>query len=67
MRLSQKWVEKLVNMPEAMMGYQTVNVVLKDGRTIEGLIVLNCQDILSKIYFSEDDIVDIVADPRVTP
>jgi len=61
MRLSRKWVDKLVNLPEAGMGYQTVDVRLKDGRTVNGLIVLNCQDIMGTVYFSEDDIVDIVA------
>jgi len=61
MRLSRKWVDKLVNLPEAGMGYQTVDVRLKDGRTVKGLIVLNCQDIMGTVYFSEDDIVDIVA------
>ncbi|MBI2674307.1 MAG: hypothetical protein HYX22_01015 [Candidatus Yanofskybacteria bacterium] len=61
MRLSQKWVDKLVNLPESGMGYQTVDVILKNGSTVRGLIVINCQDILGKVYFSEDDIVDIVA------
>ena len=61
MRLSQKWVDKLVRMPEAGMGYQVVDVVLKNGSTVLGLIVLNCQDILGSVYFSENDIADIVA------
>ena len=60
MRLSQKWVRKLITLPGAM-GVQTVDVVLKDGITVYGLMVLNCQDILGMVYFSEDDIVDIVA------
>lgn len=64
MRLSQKWVDKLMGLltlPDAMAGFQTVDVVLKNGTTIHGLMVLNCQDILGSVYFSEDDIVDIVA------
>lgn len=60
MRLGQKWVDKLVNLPESGMGYQVVDVILKNGSTIKGIMVLNCQDILEKVYFSEDDIVDIV-------
>ena len=60
MRLSQKWVDKLVNLPEAGMGHQTVDVVLKNGSVIKGLIIVNCQDILGSVYFSEDDIVDIL-------
>ncbi len=61
MKLSQKWVDKLVNLPEAGMGYQVVDVILKNGTTVRGMMVLNCQDIVGKVYFSEDDIVDIVA------
>jgi len=63
MRLSQKWVAKLVNLPGAGTGYQTVNVVLRNGSTVQGLVVLRCQDILGTVYFSEDDIVDIIVEP----
>ena len=63
MRLSQKWVDKLVILPEAGMGYQIVDVILKNGSVIRGLIVLRCQDILGTVYFSEDDIVDIIVEP----
>ncbi len=59
MRLSKKWVDKLLNLPEAGMGYQVVDVILKDGKTIKGLIVLGCQDILGHVSFSESDIADI--------
>ncbi len=59
MRLSKKWVDKLVNLPEAGMAYQVVDVILEDSRTIQGLIVLGCQDILGHVSFSESDIVDI--------
>ena len=64
MRLSQKWVDKLVSivtLPDAMAGFQTVDVVLKNGANVQGLMVRNCQDIMGEVYFSEDDIVDIVA------
>ena len=60
MRLSQKWVRKLIQLPGGM-GFQTIDVVLKDGTTVRGLMVLNCQDIMGTVCFSEDDIVDIVA------
>ena len=61
MRLSQKWVKKLLNLPGAELGCQTVDVILKNGTIIQYLMVLNCQDILGAVYFSEDDITDIVA------
>jgi len=60
MRLSQKWVDRLVNLPEMGMGYQVVDVILKNGSTVKGLMVVNCQDILVEVYFSEEDIADIV-------
>ena len=61
MRLSRKWVDKLLRMPEAGMGYQVVDVVLKNGSVVRGMMVLNCQDILGAVYFSDDDIADIIA------
>ena len=63
MRLSQKWVGKLLNLPGAGTGCQTIDVVLKNGSTVEHLIVLRCQDILGTVRFSEDDIVDIIVEP----
>ncbi len=43
LKLSPKWVKKLVELPESGMGYQTVVVRLKNGMEIAGLTVLNCQ------------------------
>jgi hypothetical protein len=62
-KLSEKW-SKLSWMPETGMGYQIATVVLKDGRRlnqvviIEGLIagIRNVTD----IPFQEDDIEDII-------
>lgn len=64
MKLSQKWIDYLVGLPETGMGYQNVTVHLKNGEKREGTIVIGCQDIDStwskeEINFSEDDITDI--------
>lgn len=37
MRLSQKWVDKLINLPEAGVGYQIVDVILKNDSVVRGL------------------------------
>lgn len=58
---------KLAALPEEGMGYQYVDVRLKDGRRIPWVIVINCA-ILSlpdKLgVIRTDDILDIVAIPR---
>lgn len=58
--LSQKWIDKLKNLPESGMGYQNVTVKLKNGVVLKG-IVMN-SDILkvdSYVIFRNDDIDDI--------
>ena len=44
-RLSPKWTERLLSLPESGMGYQVVDVTLRDGKTLSGLAVFNGQDI----------------------
>lgn len=63
MRLPKKWSKKLENMPETGMGYQTVEILLKDGRTFTGIIE-NSKFITrikesNTIPFSKSDIKDI--------
>ncbi len=41
--LDKKWTERLLDLPESGMGYQSVRVCLKDGRTLEDVVVLNAQ------------------------
>jgi len=60
MQLSQKWVDKLVDMAESGMGYHRVDVHLKDGSVVRGVLVFNCESVKSSVKFSEADIVDIV-------
>lgn len=43
LKLSFKWIKKLIELPESGMGYQIVTVRLKNGTEIAGLTVLNCQ------------------------
>ena len=37
----KKWIKKLVSMPETGMGYQIVDITLKDGRVISRVTVSN--------------------------
>ena len=60
--LSAQWSKKLLALPESGMGYQKVNVMLKSGLVINGLIVQNAQELIvpAKIEsFKEEDILDI--------
>jgi len=62
LRLSKVWVKKLLNLPETGMGYQKVDVLLKDGRKIEGVFVYNAEFLeLPEAYqgVTINDIVDI--------
>lgn len=61
MRLSQKWIDKLLKLPETRMGCQIVDVYLKNGNILWELLVINGEEIINlKHYsFSESDIKDI--------
>ena len=37
--LSQKWIDKLKNLPESGMGYQNVMVKLKNGVVFNGTVI----------------------------
>lgn len=41
------------------MGYQKVDVILKGGNILKGLIVLNAEDCQTENEFIVEDIVDI--------
>lgn len=61
-KLSKHWVEILSNLPESGMGYQKVNVKLKNGKVINNALVFNAEELeipntKTKIILS--DIVDI--------
>lgn len=44
-KLSKKWVEYLASVPESGMGYQIVDVMLKDGRVLKNTVVFNAEDL----------------------
>ena len=42
-KLSKKWIKYLISLPESGMGYQIVDIELKDGRIIKGVYVFNAE------------------------
>lgn len=61
MRLSKKWIDKLVALPENGMGYQFVDIYLKNGIIIRKVAVVNCEALIYRgnLSFSETDIQNI--------
>ncbi len=61
-RLKGKWVNKLANMPESGMGYQIVDITLKDGQVIKEVTILYCDEVYIPDgckKFKEENIVKI--------
>lgn len=61
-KLSKKWVEYLASMPESGMGYQIVDIMLKDGRVLKEIAVFNAEELgLPPEYkdFRTEDIQDV--------
>ena len=46
LKLNKYWTEYLLKYPEAGMGYQRVDVILKSGQIIKDIIVLNAEDLV---------------------
>jgi len=44
-KLSKKWVKHLLLMPESGMGYQTIDIILKNAHVIEKINVFNAEDL----------------------
>ena len=59
--LSQQWIDKLVRLPESGMGYQVVDVRLRDGRILTGVLVQNAEllSLPEGVVFVNEDIADI--------
>lgn len=44
-KLEKKWTDYLVDQPESGMGYQKVDIWLKDNRVLKNVLVFNAQEI----------------------
>jgi hypothetical protein len=58
-RLPEQWSERLIHLPESGMGYQRVNIVLKEGKVLKNVTVLNAEECQVSEPFEPSDIVDV--------
>jgi hypothetical protein len=58
-QLPQPWIERLVKLPESGMGYQRVNIVLKHGKILRDIIVLNAEQAVVPEPIKPSDIIDV--------
>jgi hypothetical protein len=58
-RLPPVWIDRLVHLPETGMGYQKVNIILKVGKVLKDVIVLNAEECQVAEPFEPSDILDV--------
>ena len=44
LHLNERWVDHLCGLPETGMGYQIVDVVLRNGEQFRGIVVYNAEE-----------------------
>jgi hypothetical protein len=57
--LPPRWIEKLTQLPESGMGYQRVNIVLKKGKVLKDVVVLNAEEAQAPEAFEPSEILDV--------
>lgn len=58
-RLTKFWIDKLVALPETGMGYQKVDLKLKNNQTLKNVTVYNAEECEVSQPFNPEDIIDI--------
>lgn len=61
-KLNERWIEILSNLPESGMGYQKVDVKLKNGKVIKNVLVFNAEELEipdKEVKITLSDIADI--------
>lgn len=58
-KLNEKWSKALLQYPETGMGYQEVDIHLKDGQILEKVIIHNAEIIETKQNFDVNNIEKI--------
>lgn len=61
LKLTRKWIEHLQTIPESGMGYQIVDIALRDGRLLKKILVLNSEEIELTIGNDSLHLKDIVS------
>jgi hypothetical protein len=57
--LPKIWMEQLVNLPESGMGYQRVDILLRQGEVLKSVMVFNAEECQVPKPFNPSDIVDV--------
>ena len=68
--LNDRWVNRLCDLPEHGMGYQIVDVLLRSGERVQGVVVLNAREVqwpANRTQIAPHDIVDIKATRNANP
>jgi hypothetical protein len=61
LHLTPSQIDKLVSLPETGMGYQRVDLVLRDGRVLRDIMVFNAEEAqVDDGQLTGNDVVDVV-------
>lgn len=66
LKLNQAWTDYFITLPESGMGYQVVNVFLKNGQILKNIVVLNCSELILDQDIELSNIERIEAAPTPT-
>lgn len=58
-RLPAIWIDRLVHLPESGMGYQRVNIRLRQGKVLRNVMVFNAEECQVPEPFEISDIEDV--------
>jgi len=58
-KLEQRWIKKLLQLPESGMGYQRVDLRLDDGREIKDVPVFNAEELELSDDYANSRIAEI--------
>lgn len=57
--LPERWTAHLVRLPESGMGYQRVDITLKNGKVLRNVVVLNAEEAQPAEPFEPADILHL--------
>ncbi len=63
LELNKQQIDFLSQLPEQGMGYQLVDLTLKDGRVMKGMVVLNC----TYLKLDESELIKLDDIDRIEP
>jgi len=58
-KLEQRWIKRLLQLPESGMGYQRVDLQLSDGRELKDVLVFNAEELEVAEELASNQIKDI--------